>query len=133
MGDKDYAMQCQTWFKDGSKAMEDEMWASTYYLNYWDKDTGKKSDDVMGYQLDGEWAAVFHGFNGVFQPDRVKTTLQTIKKCNIALTPEVGAANFTRPDGSALSGKEDISYYGTHAMFCAELICLAATYMVMSI
>ena len=46
----------------------------------------------MGYQLDGEWAAVFHGLPGVFHADRVRSTLQTIRRCNVGLTPEVGAA-----------------------------------------
>lgn len=129
MGDADYAEQCREWLADGSRAMEEEMWAGDYYLNFYEKETGKKSDDVMGYQLDGEWAAKAHGLPGVFRSDRVKTTLKTIERCNIALTPEVGAANFTRPDGSPLPDDSKVAEYGLYAMFPPELLVLAMTYM----
>jgi uncharacterized protein (DUF608 family) len=129
MEDNAYADRCREWLADGIRAMEEEMWAGSYYLNFYEKETGKKSDDVMGYQLDGEWAAVFHGLPGVFRSDRVKTTLETIERCNIALTPEVGAANFTRPDGSLLPADSNVSYYGLYAMFPPELVVLAMTYM----
>ncbi len=43
------------------------MWTGEYYLNFYEPETGKKSDDVMGYQLDGEWAARYHGLPGVFR------------------------------------------------------------------
>ncbi len=129
MGDGEYAKECREWLADGSRAMEEEMWAGSYYLNYYEQETGKKSDDVMGYQLDGEWAAVYHGLPGVFRADRVKTTLETIRRCNIALTPEVGAANFARPDGSPLLADSKVAAYGLYAMFPAEVLVLAATYM----
>jgi uncharacterized protein (DUF608 family) len=129
MQDTAYADQCREWLADGVRAMEEEMWAGSYYLNFYEKETGKKSDDVMGYQLDGEWAAVFHGLPGVFRSDRVKTTLHTIERCNIALTPEVGAANFARPDGCALPAESMVAQYGLYAMFPPELLVLAMTYM----
>ena len=129
MGDTGYAEQCRQWFADGSRAMEEEMWADGYYLNFYEKETGEKSDDVMGYQLDGEWAARYHGLPGVFRSDRVKETLETIKRCNIALTPEVGAANFARPDGSPLDPESEVAAYGQYAMFPPELLVLAMTYM----
>lgn len=96
--------------------MEDEMWAGKYYLNFYEPETGKKSDDVMGYQLDGQWAALFHGLPGVFSADRVETTLETIKRCNVALTPKVGAANFCRPDGSPVTAIAKVAAYGTYAI-----------------
>jgi len=129
MGDDAYAEKCRAWFSDGSKAMEEEMWANGYYLNYYEKETGKKSDDVMGYQLDGEWAARYHGLPGVFRTDRVKTVLETIRRTNIALTPEVGAANFARPDGSPLSVDSKVAAYGLYAMFPPELLVLAMTFI----
>jgi uncharacterized protein (DUF608 family) len=129
VGDQEYARRCQEWLEAGSNAMENELWTGSYYLNYFEPETGKKSDDVMGYQLDGEWAAHFHGLKGVFDTDRVKTTLETIKRCNIALTPNVGAANFARPDGSPLPKDAPVAYYGTFAMFPAELAVLAMTYI----
>jgi len=129
MGDEAYAERCREWLADGTRAMEEDMWAGSYYLNFWEKETGKKSDDVMGYQLDGEWTAQFHGTGGVFREDRVRVTLDTIRRLNVALTPEVGAANFARPDGSPLPGDDKVAEYGQYAMFPPELIVLAMTYM----
>ena len=129
MGDDDYVARCREWYADGSRAMEEEMWAGSYYLNYYDLETGKKSDDVMGYQLDGQWAADFHGLPSVFKPDRIKKTLETISRCNVALTPEVGAANFSRPDGQPLPTGSEVAEYGPYAMFTPELLLLAMTYI----
>ena len=129
MGDVEYAERCREWLADGTRAMEEDMWAGSYYLNFYEKETGKKSDDVMGYQLDGEWTAQFHGLGGVFREDRVKVTLDTIRRLNVALTPEVGAANFARPDGSTLPADDKVAEYGQYAMFPPELVVLAMTYM----
>jgi uncharacterized protein (DUF608 family) len=129
VGDNAYAEQCQTWLDNGSRAMEEEMWAGNYYLNFYEKETGKKSDDVMGYQLDGEWAARFHGLPGVFRADRVKATLETIKRCNIRITPEVGAATFARPDGKPLDPKTKVAAYGSYAIVPPEVLVLAMTYI----
>ncbi len=125
--------------------MGTQMWtdeAGGYYLNFWEPETGRKSDDVMGYQLDGQWSALSHGLPGVFREDRIKNALGTITRCNFALTPEVGAANFCRPDGSPLTKKQtekqetiadvteaDVAHYGTYAMFTAEVVILGMTYM----
>jgi len=129
MGDVDYVERCREWLADGSRAMEEEMWAGSYYFNFYDRETGNKSDDVMGYQLDGEWAAVYHGLPGVFREDRVRATLETIRRCNVALTPEVGAANFARPDGSPLPADDKVAEYGLFAMFPPEVVVLAMTYI----
>lgn len=130
MGDAAYAERCRAWLADGSRSMEEEMWTGGYYLNFFEKETGKKSDDVMGYQLDGEWAARYHGLPGVFRADRVQTALATIKRCSVALTPEVGAANFARPDGSPLPSGSQVAVYGQYAMFPPEPVVLAMTYLV---
>ena len=129
MGDEAYVGKCQAWLAEGTRAMEEEMWAGGYYLNFYEKETGNKSDDVMGYQLDGEWAAKFHGLPGVFRSDRVKTTLETIKRCNIHLAPAVGAVNFARPDGTPLPPESQVAHYGVYAMFTAEVVVLAMTYI----
>lgn len=129
MGDAPYAQQCRAWLEEGSKAMEDQLWAGKYYLNFYEPETGKKSDDVMAYQLDGQWATRFHGLPGVFREDRVETALDTIRRCNVALTPKVGAANFARPDGSPVSVKAKLAYYGTYAMFTPEVVVLGMTYI----
>lgn len=129
MGDEPYATQCRRWLTEGSRAMEDEMWTGKYYLNFYEPETGKKSDDVMGYQLDGQWAAQFHGLPGVFRAERVQPTLETIKRCNVALTPKVGAANFCRPDGSPVLASAKVAAYGTYAMFTPEVVVLGMTYI----
>ena len=129
MGDTEYAQRCRDWFADGSRAMEEQLWAGSYYLNFWEPETGKKSTDIMAYQLDGEWAAVSHGLPGVFQSDRVKTTLETIKKYSVAQTPDIGAPNFVHADGSVLSAKDKVAAYGPYAMFSAEVVVLGMTYM----
>ena len=129
VSDGQYARQCQTWFDRGSRAMEEEMWNGSYYLNFHDKEAGRKSDEVMASQLDGHWAAAYHGLPGVFDSDRVGIALETVKRCNIALTPDFGAANFTRPDGSALPADDKVAAYGPYTMFTSETLVLAATYM----
>jgi uncharacterized protein (DUF608 family) len=129
MDDQAYAQQCQTWFLQGSRAMEEKMWTGSYYLNFFEEETGKISDDVMGYQLDGQWVVNYYGLGPVFSPSRVKVTLETIRRTNVAITPDIGAANFARPDGSRLASGSQVAFYGPYAMFPPELLILAMTYM----
>jgi uncharacterized protein (DUF608 family) len=129
MGDTETISQCRAWYADGSRAMEEEMWAGRYYLNFYEKETGKRSEDIMAYQLDGEWTARYHGLQGVFQAERVLTTLDTIRRCNMALSPEMGAVNFTQPDGSPLPVDSKVAVYGQYAMFTPEVVVLAMTYL----
>ena len=100
------------------------MWAGDYYLAYNEPATGKRSDNIFAYQLDGQWMARFHGLPGVFRADRTKPTLETIKRTCVALAP-TGAANLARPDGSLAQGVG----YGPNAYFPAEVFMLAMTYM----
>ncbi len=124
VGDKEFAQQCRDWFEQGSRAMENQLWAGSYYLAYFEPKTGKKSDDVFAYQLDGDWMAKYHGLNGVFRPDRARTTLETIARTCVRLTP-YGADNFARPDGSLA---QDVGY-GPNTFFVPELYMLAMTYI----
>jgi uncharacterized protein (DUF608 family) len=124
VGDSEFAKQCREWFEAGSKSMEDKLWTGSYYLNYLEPETGLRSDFIFGYQLDGEWMANFHGLPGVFRPDRAKTTLDTIKKANVALT-KFGAVNYANPDGS----KAKVAGYGPYSMLPPEVLMLAMTYM----
>ena len=139
-GDKAYADRCRAWFTEGSRCMENDLWQGRYYLNYYDKATGEISDDVMAYQLDGEWTSIFHDTGSVFDPARVKTVLETVKELNMKLTPNCGAASFCRPDGSPLEGgadisaegdneKKSVSHYGIFSMFLPEVVLLSMTYM----
>lgn len=123
-GDRDFAQQCKDWIAQGTHAMETQMWGGSYYLPYYEVKTGKKSDDIFAYQLDGDWMAKFHGLPPVFRPDRAKTALDTISKTCARLTP-YGATNFAHPDGSYVY---DIGY-GPNTFFVPEVYMLAMTYM----
>jgi uncharacterized protein (DUF608 family) len=124
VGDDDFARQCQEWIEAGSTSMENKLWNERYYLNYFEPATGRKSDLVFGYQLDGHWMAKFHGLPGVFPEERVRITLETIKHTNAAIA-STGAANLTKPDGSLAQGEG----YGPNAYFTPELYMLASTYI----
>jgi uncharacterized protein (DUF608 family) len=124
MKDEEFAEQCQRWFEAGSRALEEYLWAGDYYLNFHEPETGKKSDLVFGYQLDGQWIAKFHGTSNAFPEQRVKTVLATIKRCNVALSKS-GAVNYTLGDGSPAP----VGGYGTYSYFPPELLMLAMTYI----
>lgn len=121
-GDVEFANQCAKWFQQGSDVLEDKTWTGDYYLLYLEEETGKKSDVIMGCQLDGEWMARFHGLEGVFRDDRVKTTLETLQRTNIY---EHGATVFRlRQAGKFLPG-----YWGEAGVHFPSSIMLAATYL----
>lgn len=124
VGDQDFARQCREWIDAGTNSMETKMWNGSYYLNFWEPETGTKSNLVFGYQMDGQWVADFHGLPAVFRPDRAKQTLETIKRCNVALS-KTGAANYAHPDGSPAP----VGGYGTYSYFPPEVLMLAMTYM----
>lgn len=124
IGDQDFARQCREWLAAGTKSMETKMWNGAYYLNFWEPESGTKSDLVFGYQLDGQWVADFHGLEPVFRPERAKQTLATIKRCNVALS-KTGAANYAHADGSPAP----VGGYGTYSYFPPEVLMLAMTYM----
>ena len=124
VGDTAFAEQCRDWFTQGSRAMENQMWSDGYYLAYYEAKTGRKSDDIFAYQLDGDWMAKFHGLKGVFRPDRARITLDTITRTCVKLT-HYGAVNLARPDGSFAEGVG----YGPNAFFVPEVYMLAMTYM----
>jgi uncharacterized protein (DUF608 family) len=128
-GDTDFVRRCREWFEAGSRALETELWAGSHYLNFLDKESGKRSDDVMAYQLDGEWAARLHGLGGVFNPQRVAVTLETIRKCNVALTPDTGAASFCRPDGTPLPAASPVAAYGQYSVFPEFVVGIAMNYL----
>ncbi len=124
MGDEEFADQCRDWFAQGSNSLENKLWTGNYYLNYYEPTTGKKSDLILAYQLDGEWMARSEGLDGVFRNDRVKTTLETIKQTNVALT-DFGALNYANPDGTPV---QNIGF-GTYTVLTCYLPFLAMMYM----
>jgi uncharacterized protein (DUF608 family) len=128
-GDEEYARRCRAWFKEGSAAIEKELWTGSYYLNFKVPESGRVSDEVMAYQNVGQWMSACHGFGGVFDHARVKTALETVKRINIALTPAAGAANFARPDAKPVDGDSKIAFYGSTALFVAEAMMLGMVFM----
>jgi len=83
---------------------------------------------LMGCQLDGDWIARFHGLPGVFRPDRVKITLDTIAKANA--DPKrcpYGMRVFAAADGSKAKG--NFSYWGDAGTFSSEGFMLGMTYV----
>ena len=75
----------------------------------------------MGYQLDGEWMAKFHGLKSVFRKDRIKTTLDTLKKTVVC---KRGAITFK------LKGKGfSPGYWTSDGIHIPGSLMLAMTYM----
>jgi len=124
VGDKSFADQCRDWFTAGAEAMEKKLWTGNYYLNYWEPESGRKSELVFGYQLDGQWVTDHHGLATALPKDRVKKSLSTIKRCNVAVT-KYGAVNYANPDGTPAQVKG----YGTYSYFPPEALMLGMTYM----
>jgi uncharacterized protein (DUF608 family) len=128
-GDNEFATECAEWIKTGAESMERKLWAGGYYLNFWEPETGSKSEMVFGYQLDGEWITDHHGLPSALPPERVQTTLNTIQRCNIALSRH-GAVNYANPDGTARSQAKSGTWdYGRFSYFPPEALMLAMTYM----
>ncbi len=123
-GDDDFARQCAEWIEAGADSMEKRLWTGSYYLNFVDPDTGRKSDLVFGYQLDGEWITDHHGLAGALPAERIVTVLETIKRCNIAVT-QYGAVNYANPNATPAK----VGGYGTYSYFPPEALMLAMTYM----
>jgi uncharacterized protein (DUF608 family) len=124
MGDQAFARDCRRWFEAGSQALEQHLWAGDSYLNFLEPETGKRSDLVFGYQLDGQWIARFHGAGDAFPPERVAPTLATIERCNVA-NSRTGAANYANRDGTPAV----VGGYGSYSYFPPELLMLAMTYL----
>lgn len=131
MGDTEFAQQCKAWYDGGAKAMEEHLWSDTHYLLYNEPETGHRSDVVMGYQLDGEWISYLHGYDGVFQSDRVTKTLETLKRINA--NPELcphGALVFADPGGGLINMAEyNPGYWTDRGIHLPSVLMLAMTYI----
>lgn len=129
MGDHEFVGQCDQWLRDGSQALEKYGWAGNYYLLFNDLKSGKKTDVVLGHQLDGEWMALSHGLEGVFRSERVEATLETLKKTSVAMT-ESGAVIFCKPDASPFGeGDWDTGWWGGHAVHPPGVNMLSMVYI----
>jgi uncharacterized protein (DUF608 family) len=128
-GDAEFADECAKWVAAAQEAMEKRLWTGSYYLNYWEPETDRKSDFVFGFQLDGEWIVAHHGLPGTLPKERVRTTLETIKRCNVALGRH-GTVNYTNPDGTPIRQATPGTWdYGTYSYFPPEALMLAMTYI----
>jgi uncharacterized protein (DUF608 family) len=123
VGDAEFARQCRSWIQAAGRSME-SLWNGSSYLLYSEPKTGRRSDLVFGYQLDGDWMAKFHGLAGVFPPDRAKTVLETIRRVNAAITP-YGAADLVALDGRQSEGVG----FGAVTFFVSEMSILVSTYL----
>lgn len=124
VGDHAFAQQCSDWLTRGSAVLEQRTWTGRSYLTYLEEKTGRRSDDIFAYTLDGEWMARFHGLKGVFDAEHTQIMLKTIRDSCVRLT-DYGAVNLARPDGSLAQGVG----YGPNAFFVPELYMLGMTYM----
>jgi uncharacterized protein (DUF608 family) len=125
VGDTDFERQCAEWIAAAQRAMEQRLWDGRgYYLNYLEPETGRRSDLVFGYQLDGEWVLAHHGLASALPVDRIRATMATVKRCNAAVT-KYGAVNYALPDGTVANP----GGYGAYSYFPPELLMLAMTYM----
>jgi len=125
MGDEAFARQCAEWISAAQGAMESRLWDERgFYLNYLEPETGRRSDLVFGYQLDGEWILAHHGLPKALPDERTSTVLETIRRCNVAVT-KYGAVNYANADGTVANP----GGYGAYSYFPPELLMLAMTYM----
>jgi len=119
MGDTAFAQQCRGWYNQGSDLMEKYTWQGEYYLHFNEPETGKKSDTIMANQIDGDWSNAFHGLPGIFRPDRLKKTLETVKRT--CLNEACGAVSFAYGDGTP-----QLRSYG---IFPPEIMILGMMYL----
>jgi len=125
VGDTAFAEQCAEWIAAAQQAMETRLWDERgYYLNYLEPETERRSDLVFGYQLDGEWVIAHHALENALPDDRIRMVLDTVKRCNVAVT-KYGAVNYANADGTVANP----GGYGAYSYFPPELLMLAMTYM----
>ena len=130
VGDQEFAGQCQQLFAQGSKSLEEKLWAGRYYINFWDPEHDKKMDAIFAYQLDGQWMTDLHGLPSVFREDRINTTLETIKESPVRHST-YGAINFCNPDGTPMEPGQEFIHNDQVAtdFFTPEAMILGMTYM----
>jgi uncharacterized protein (DUF608 family) len=131
MGDEAFARQCRAWLETGSAIMEERTWAGDSYLLYHEAETGKESNWVLGCQLDAEWMARSHGLPGVFRPEHVATSLETMKRTSIPAAAGDGSVAFCPPppERGVTGEKYDPGYWGERGVHPPGTMLLAMTYM----
>lgn len=127
VGDIEFSRQCQEWLEQGSAVLEEYGWAGGHYRLFNELETGKRSDIILSNQLDGEWIALFHGLEGVFQPERVATTLETLKRTSLSRS-EYGAAVFGPAEG-AVGDNWDPGYWTMQGIHPPGTFMVSMLYM----
>ncbi len=128
VGDQAFAVQCREWLKQGSHSLEGEMWCGTHYLLYKEPQSGRQSDHLLAFQMDGEWVTDLHGLPGVFNPNRVLRTLETISRRLDSLS-ESGLVTLCQADGSLVDINQVHERQGGLACWPASVFILAAIYV----
>jgi uncharacterized protein (DUF608 family) len=128
-GEPAFADRCAAWAAAGSAALEEHLWQGTHYTNCLDPLSGRRSDLVFGFQLDGEWIAAHHGLGPLVPRSHLEATLATVRRCNVGLT-QYGAVNYARVDGTPREAARPGTWdYGAYSSFPAEVAMLAMNYM----
>ena len=122
MEDSTTVQQCRSWRLLANHSLNDKLWAGEGYLLYNDVEAGRRSDTILANQLAGEWCARLHGLDGVFPPENVSKTLETIQRRCMPLT-DAGVLNAARPDGSL----DRTAPPQSDGIFTGEAMCVAAT------
>jgi uncharacterized protein (DUF608 family) len=132
MNDEAFAQRLDAAVAEARAALDKYLWDDGigYYRNFHNIETGKKSDHIFAYQLDGDWMARFNGVPNVFAPDKAKRTLETVWKNNVPHT-RYGAVNLTNPDGTIMptGGFPLSAFYEPYDFFTPELFMLSMTYL----
>jgi hypothetical protein len=108
--------------------MEAYLWTGSYYLQHKDIASGEVADEIMGYQLDGEFMACFGGLpEGIIPRERVQTTLETLRRMGDG---PWGTRTWSDPEGGPVKpGAFDTGYWSPHGVHAPGALMLAMTYM----
>ncbi len=126
MGDKDFAYKCEDLFVKSQKAVVDELWKEFpyggHFINYYDKVSGKSSDNCFIAQLAGQWFADLMYLGDLLPPKMIDESLKTIWSRNIEFD------NFKLMNDETTSDGKIFSYGYTFVQYNqAYFACLAIT------
>jgi uncharacterized protein (DUF608 family) len=134
VGDAQFAVQCDEWFRQGLALAEQVLWMDDVgsYKFFVDEERAVESDDILSSQLDGEWSSHSHGFEGVFDTVRVKRALETIERSCLG---EFAVTGFATRDGvknaadSVTFSRAGVAMDTPYGTFTAETDIVGMTYM----
>lgn len=98
MRDPPFARTCRRRFRAAARAMEERLWAGTYYLAARRDDDSAYEACIVG-QLNGQWYAHLLGLGYLLPPEHVKQSVETVLRLNGQASP-YGAVNAVFPDGA---------------------------------